>query len=66
MVGTDDAVCVDSGVVGGCYLDCVLGAEVAVLELGYLSYYNTAMWIIFTRLQKYHSTISNACFTMTQ
>lgn len=31
MVGTDDALCVDSGVVGGCDFDCVFGAEVAVL-----------------------------------
>lgn len=38
MVGTDDAVCVDSGVVAGCYFDCVLGPEVAVLELGAVIY----------------------------
>ena len=32
-MGTDDAVCVDSGVVGCCYSDCVFGAEVAVLAV---------------------------------
>lgn len=32
-MGTDDVVCVDFGVVGCCYSDCVFGSEVAVLAV---------------------------------
>lgn len=35
-MGTDDVVCVDSGVMGCCYPDCVFGAKVAVLAVSHL------------------------------
>lgn len=43
MVGADDAVCVDCGVVGGCDFNCAFGTEVAVLIL--FAFYNMGVWM---------------------